>query len=901
MKKLLLLAIFAMLGFAVQINAQTKTVTGKITDSKDGSSLPGVTVKNAKVGTVSGSDGSYTIKVPTTATKLSVSSIGYTSQDVDIPASGELNISLVASTSTLEEVVVSTGSRNSKRTMTDTPLPIDILSAADLQTTGQTTFDKALQYTVPSFNTVNTPVNDATSLLDPYEIRGMGPSRTLVLINGKRKNTSALLYIQTSPGRGESGADISAIPQQAIKRVEILRDGASAQYGSDAIAGVMNIILKDKFDYGSAQLTAGITGKGDGQHIGFSVNNGSNFGNGGFVNYTLDFSRTALANRPGTVSAEAEADGDLGFGAPLADVKKFLALKPDAGNVNGQPENTAAKFLINAGIPVGENTELYFNAAYVYKRVNSFANYRTPYWRTTDNGLLTPAGQAYIGYVPNFQGDLNDYNATIGVRKEKDGWKTDLSFTTGDNKQLYTISNSRNRSLGKNSPTYFKPGGYEFMNNIGNIDVTKAVNEKLNIGFGSEFRAESFTVYAGDTASFVGSGADSFPGTSPTNAGTNTRFNFGGYVDLSYDISDRFLVNGTVRAEQYSDFGSTVVYKVSSRYKINDHVTLRGSYSTGFRAPLLHQIYQQLAQASFVPGKGIQTKGIVNNVSPQAFALGVPKLTPEKSTNFTLGVGLNPSKNLSITLDYYNIKVNDRIILGSEISGTDKGNTALDKILTDNGIVAVSFFANALNTSTSGLDFVISQKNLPLGQGRLNVSLAGNYTFENKYTSVNNPKLIADAGKSVFDPIQNGLLFTSRPKYKAILGLNYLVKGITFNLSNTLFGTTHFHQNGLDDNTDTEFSPAVVTDLAISIPFSKVTTLTLNANNLLNVLPTWDFVNLKTGAKTHYDPNNNVPSNPYFTQYNLITFNGRYSNVTYDGSQFSQLGTIFNATLNVKF
>lgn len=901
MKKLLLLAIFALFGITMQINAQTKTVTGKITDSKDGSSLSGVTVKNAKVGTVSGSDGSYTIKVPTTATKLSISSVGYTSQDVDIPTSGEMNISLVASTSTLEEVVVSTGSRNSKRTMTDTPLPIDVISAADLRTTGQTTFDKALQYSVPSFNTVNTPVNDATSLLDPYEIRGMGPSRTLVLINGKRKNTSALLYIQTSPGRGESGADISAIPQQAIKRVEILRDGASAQYGSDAIAGVMNIILKDKFDYGSAQLTAGITGKGDGQHIGFSVNNGSNFGNGGFVNYTLDFSRTALANRPGKVSAEAEADGDLGFGAPLADVKKFLALKPDAGNVNGQPENTAAKFLINAGIPVGDNTELYFNAAYVYKRVNSFANYRTPYWRTTDNGLLTPAGQAYIGYVPNFQGDLNDYNATIGVRKEKDGWKTDLSFTTGDNKQLYTVSNSRNRSLGKNSPTYFKPGGYEFMNNIGNIDVTKAVNEKLNIGFGSEFRAESFTVFAGDTASFVGSGADSFPGTSPTNAGTNTRFNFGGYVDLSYDISDRFLVNGTVRAEQYSDFGSTVVYKLSSRYKINDHITLRGSYSTGFRAPLLHQIYQQLAQASFVPGKGIQTKGIVNNVSPQAFALGVPKLTPEKSTNFTLGVGLNPTKNLSITLDYYNIQVNDRIILGSEISGTDKGNTALDKILTDNGIVAVSFFANALNTTTSGLDFVISQKNLMFGQGRLNVSLAGNYTIENKYTSVNNPKLIADAGKSVFDPIQNGLLFTSRPKYKAILGMNYLIKGISVNLSNTLFGTTHFHQNGLDDNTDTEFSPAVVTDLAISIPFSKVTTLTLNANNLLNVLPSWDFVNLKTGAKTHYDPNNNVPSNPYFTQYNLITFNGRYSNVTYDGSQFSQLGTIFNATLNVKF
>jgi iron complex outermembrane recepter protein len=903
MKKIFLLVLVAMFGFYGQIQAQTKTLTGKVTDTKDGSALPGVSivVKNAKLGTATSGTGEFTLKVPTSATTLTFSSVGYVTKEVAIPASGVLAVSLDPSSNQLEEVVVSTGSRNSKRTMTDTPLPIDILSANDLKSTGQTSFDKALQYRVPSFNTVNTPVNDATSLLDPYEIRNMGPSRTLILINGKRKNTSALMYIQTSPGRGESGADISAIPQQAIKRVEILRDGASAQYGSDAIAGVMNIILKDKFDYGSATLTMGVTSKGDGKHIGFSVNNGSNFGKGGYINYTIDFSRTTLANRPGVVSADAEADANLGFGAPIAQVKSFLALKPDAGNINGQPENTAAKFLVNGGIPVGETAEFYYNAAYVYKRVNSFANYRTPYWRTSDDGLLTPAGQTYIGYVPTFQGDLNDYTATVGVKNEKNGWKTDLSFTTGGNKQLYTVSNSRNRSLGKNSPTYFKPGGYEFTHNVGNIDISKQLNDKLSLSFGSEFRAETFTVFVGDTSSYVGSGADSFPGTTPNNAGSNSRFNFGGYVDLGYDITNDFLVNGTIRSEHYSDFGDATVYKLSSRYKITDKITLRGSYSTGFRAPLLHQIYQQQAQASFVPGQGIQTKGVVNNVSPQAFALGVPKLTPEKSTNFTVGLGLNPTKNLSVTLDYYNIKVKDRIVLGSEISGTSAGNTALDNILKTNGIVAVSFFANALNTTTSGLDFVVSQKNIELGMGKLGINLAGNYTFENKYTSINNPKVIADAGKSIFDRTQDALLFSSRPKYKVILGFDYLIKGMSINLNNTLFGKTHFHQNGLDDNTDTEFTPAVVSDLAFSIPFSSKTTFTFNVNNILNVMPKWDFVDVKTGVKTRYDVNNNVPSAKYYEQYNLITFNGRYSNVTYDGSQFSQLGTVFNASLNVKF
>lgn len=901
MKKIFLLTILAMLGFRGLNYAQDKTLTGKVKDAKDGSVLAGASVvaKGTSIGTVTNSLGEFTLKVPVSVSVLTVSFIGYASKDVPV-GTGVLNVLLDVASNQLEEVVISTGSRNSKRTMTDTPLPIDILSAADLKTTGQTSFDKALQYRVPSFNTVNTPVNDATSLLDPYEIRNMGPSRTLILINGKRKNTSALMYIQTSPGRGESGADISAIPQQAIKRVEILRDGASAQYGSDAIAGVMNIILKDKFDYGSATLTMGVTAKGDGKHIGFSVNNGSNFEKG-YINYTIDFSRTTLANRPGTVSAEAEADASLGFDAPLAQVKSFLALKPDAGNINGQPENTAAKFLVNGGYSVGEKSEFYYTAAYVYKRVNSFANYRTPYWRPTDNGLLTPAGQPYLGYVPTFQGDLNDYTATIGVKSETNGWKTDLSFTTGGNKQLYTVSNSVNRSLGKGSPTYFKPGGYEFSHNVGNIDVSKQVNDKLSLSFGSEFRAETFTVFVGDTSSYVGSGADSFPGTTPNNAGTNTRFNFGGYVDLGYDITDEFLVNGTLRSEHYSDFGDATVYKISSRYKFSDKVTLRGSYSTGFRAPLLHQIYQQQAQASFVPGQGIQTKGVVNNVSPQAFALGVPKLTPEKSTNFTVGLGLNPTKNLSVTLDYYNIKVKDRIVLGSEIAGTDAGNTALDNILTSNGIVAVSFFANALNTTTSGLDFVVSQKNIELGMGKLGINLAGNYTFENKYTSINNPKLIADAGKSIFDRTQDALLFSSRPKYKVILGFDYLIKGININLNNTLFGKTRFHQNGLDANTDTEFTPAVVSDLAISIPFSSKTTFTFNVNNVLNVLPKWDFIDLKTGAKTRYDANNNVPSAKYYEQYNLITFNGRYSRVTYDGSQFSQLGTIFNASLNIKF
>lgn len=900
MKRFTFSVLVSLLFLSTTLFAQTRSVSGTVKDAT-GSGIPGagVKIKGTTKGTSTDGNGAFKLDVAVDAT-LEITAIGYETQSVAVPASGDVNVILKDAATSLDEVVISVGSRNSKRTLTDTPLPIDIVSSNDLRTTGQTTFDKALQYRVPSFNTVQTPVNDATSLLDPYEIRNMGPSRTLILINGKRKNSSALTYIQTSPGRGESGADISAIPTEAIKRVEILRDGASAQYGSDAIAGVMNIILKDKFEYGSVTLNTGVTHKGDGGIVGFTLNNGANFGKSSYINYTVALSHVGQANRPGVVSAEAEADGNLGFGAPLSEVQAFLKLKPDAGNINGAPETAAAKFAVNGGFGLTENTELYYTGAYVFKKVNSFANYRTPYWRPTDYGLLTPAGSPYLGYVPTFEGDLNDYNATIGVRSEKNGWKSDVSFTTGGNKQVYTVSNSVNRGLGKNSPIQFKPGGYAFSHNVGNIDLSKSLTEKVNLSMGSEFRAETFTIIAGDTASYATApGADSFPGTSAVNAKTSTRYNFGGYVGLGFDITKDFLIDGTARVEKYSDFGNAFVWKISTRYKFaEDKVTLRASISTGFRAPSMAQSNLQLAQASFVPGQGIQTKGIVNNYSPQAFLLGVPKLKAENSVNFTAGLGLNPNKNFSATLDFYSIKVDNRIILSSEIAaGSGAQAAALNKILSDNGIVAVSFFVNGMNTMTQGLDFVANYKNVVLGKGKLAFNLAGNYTIKNeKVGEALTPSLIKSAGQSIIDATQEALLLTSRPKYKAILGVDYVVGKMNFNLNNTLFGPTTFRQNGLNSNLKTVFEPKVVTDLGANFQLGKSVTLGLNINNIFNIMPKWNLVALNSAGEAVLKDAAQV-----FNNVNLITFNGRYSNVTYDGSHFSQLGTTFAANLNFRF
>lgn len=909
-------------------------ITGTVSD-KNGP-IVGATVSiSSSNGTITDVNGTYQLKVPAGTHDVTVAFVGYNKKTQSVTVvSGEsktLNVTIEENVELLNELVV-VGTRSRPRSNIDTAVPVDILDAKELTSTGQNTFDKALTYRVPSFNSVQTPVNDATSLLDPYEIRNMGPSRTLILINGKRKNLSALLYTQTSPGRGETGADISAIPQDAIERVEILRDGASAQYGSDAIAGVMNIILKDDVDYGSVTLRAGITGEGDGESVGVSLNAGTGLGNDGFLNYTVDFSKRELANRPGTVNAQGEASD---FGAPIADVREFLNRRPDAGNINGSPETTAAKFLMNGGFNISDNTKGYFNGAYVYKNVNSYANYRTPYWRTVSdfpyladffpgNHPTNPGG--YDGYVPTFDGLLNDYNGTLGVRSEMNGWTYDGSFTVGGNTQTYKVTNSHNRNFvyspstwldtngdgnvdpgeinegsllyRENSPISFDPGGTKFNHIVGNIDISKEISSTLAMAFGAEFRNETFTVIEGGKASYDGGGADSFAGNTPENSGKFNRYNFGGYFDLSFDVTEDFLLNGTVRAENYSDFGQAFVWKLSSRYKLmDDKMTLRASASTGFRAPTLHQIYTQKAQYSFVPGAGIQVGGLVNNVSPQAKLLGIPQLDAEESFNFTVGMGVRPSENFDITFDYYNISVSDRIVLSTEIGPTAGGGTPLDQVLADNNLSDVSFFVNALDTKTSGIDFVANYKNLGVGNGTLGFTLSGNYTIENKRDGdVKNPDLVAGAGQSVVNETQEALFFTSRPKTKWILGINYDLGKFGFSLNNTYFGTTTFRQQGMDSNLKTEFIPKIVTDLGINYRASDKVNISFNVNNIFNVLPEWEFKALNANGETLLNDPAQVQN-----QSNLITFNQRYSQMTYDGYHFSQLGSLYNLTVNVRF
>ncbi|MBY0243900.1 MAG: TonB-dependent receptor, partial [Sphingobacteriaceae bacterium] len=539
---------------------------------------------------------------------------------------------------------------------------------------------------------------------------------------------------------------------------------------------------------------------------------------------------------------------------------------------------------------------------------------------------------SYEGYVPTFIGNLKDYNGTLGYKSKVNEWNTDASITFGGNEQTYDITNSQNSTknadgtfkYGISSPIAFKPGGTKFDHIVGNIDISRVLSKKISIGFGSEFRTENFEILAGDVASYDGNGADSFQGNRPENSGKFNRYNMGAYFDIAYDVTKDFLINGTARVENYSDFGSAAVWKLSSRYKfMDDKMNIRASLSTGFRAPSLHQIYTEKSQSTF-QGGAIAITGIVNNVSTAANLYDIPKLTAEKSVNFTTGIGFKPTKNFNLTVDYYNILVDDRIVLGNLVSfqsklDTDPNSDNFNKYIKSG---ESAFFVNALDTKTSGIDLVATYRNIALAGGKLGLNFSGNYTLENKLVgAVRNPTSIKNlgtpnaailpgetaltsgqnpvlGGQTVFNATQEALMFTSRPIFKAIIGADYEINKIGFSLNNTVFGPTKFKQADFSDpGLSTEFDTKLVTDLGINYNFNSKVTIAANINNIFDVLPSFKIV---ADGSASAQAIVNDPAK-LKTQMSNITFNGRYAQMSYDGYHFSQLGRMYNLSLSYKF
>ena len=810
-------------------------VTGKVTDSQTGEPLVGcnILVKGTFEGTTTLNGGSYSLEA-NPGDVLVVSYIGYVTQEISVEEGAtSINISLEIDVLRQEGVAV-VGSRFTPRTVITSPVPIDNLSIRDLKSTGQVSVEAMMTYKLPSYNSQQQTISDATAHFDPADLRGLGPSRTLVLVNGKRKNASALVYINDTPGKGEVGVDMKSIPAAAIERIEVLRDGASAQYGSDAIAGVINIILKDDVDYTTVNFRAGTTTEGDGFNQGFDASTGIRVGSNGFLNLSASFHDQEETYRAGEPGGDGLFGVVFGSDAILNGTDPWLVENPDMGMHVGMPNMTTNDVSYNFGYNLDGKNKFYSFGSLTTRKSLSYALYRAPYWIPDANYIFHDSTETYEGFQPTFESDVIDNNFTAGVTGDKSGWNYDLSASFGSNAVDYKVDNSQNLDMGAESPTTFNPGGYEFSHSVTNFDLSKSLG-MITLGLGSEFRFENFVALAGEEASYYGGGVQSFPGIQPQNAVDVNRQNFGFYVDLGADVTEDLYVGMAARSEEYSDFGNSFTWKGAGRFKaMDDRLSLRASMSTGFRAPSLHQIYMSNIQ-TLISGGTVSNQGTFNNHSPVIRSLGVDKLKEENATNTTFGVAFKPMDGLYLSLDVYNVAVDDRIVYSSAIASDDT-TSAVGAILNDYNVTSIKFFTNAVSSTTSGIDFVASYSGLELGPGSMDLSIGFNTNSTELGDKITTPKPISDSGADIFDRKEQGRLISARPGNKFILGLDYSMGNLTIGLNNTQFGEVTW-QHGSDESKDQTFSAKLITDLNVNYQLNDNLSLNLAVNNLANVYP----------------------------------------------------------------
>ncbi len=874
--------LFVMSFFMATIVVSAQQIKGKVTD-ENGEPLPYVNVleKDTTNGVSTDENGEFVLGVKQIPVTLVFSSVGFSTLEETVYKTSYIAVTLKEN-NVLDEVVL-TGNRSKPRTILDSAVPIDNVSVRELQATGQTSIDQMLTYAVPSYNASNQTVSDATAHFDPADLRGLGPSRTLVLVNGKRKNQSALVYVNDTPGKGEVGTDMKSIPTAAIERVEVLRDGASAQYGSDAVAGVVNIILKKNIDFTEVNISSGITKEGDGFNAAADVNHTFTFGEGGFVNTTLGVSYQDYTNRAGTPGADGlfgflysvgaipigAGDGALGVGNNVATGNDILTgntdwLKenPDLGMIIGQPEMKKGDLYVNAEYPLNDDTKLYAFGGFNLRKGKSFALYRTPYFpgipgqNSPGSNPLYDGNGPYQGFQPTFETDIQDLLFTAGSQFKLGDFNADASVTYGGNSVDYTIGNSINGSLGANSPTSFNAGAYAFSNIIGNFDINKSFEGGLSLGLGVEARQERFEVTAGEEASYeVGpepfdGAVQSFPGLQPSNELNETRTNVGAYANLDWDINEKFLIGGAVRYENYSDFGGNTSWKINSRYKIGEAGVLRASYSTGFRAPSLHQVYLSNVQ-TLVSGGTISNQGTFNNVNPAIRALGIPELFAETAKNFSAGLTVKASKDFTISLDYYNVRVDDRVLFSGEVGFdgvgqqlSDPGVTidnivttnAVEDILKANKLTSMKFFINAINTKTQGFDYTMRYRNIDFASGKLALNLALNINRTELEGETKVPTLLSTYSNNIFNRKEQARVTSSRPNTKLLFGGTYEVGKFTAGLNNTYFGEVTW-QHAEDPGKDQTFSGKTITDLSLGYKFSDKISFNAMVNNLFDIYP----------------------------------------------------------------
>ncbi|MFT4635664.1 MAG: iron complex outermembrane receptor protein [Arenicella sp.] len=604
--------------------------------------------------------------------------------------------------SNLEEVVV-LGSRSAKaRSATDSPVPVDVISGEDLSSLGNgADLTDNLKTLIPSF-TATPATGDGSAFVRPTSLRGMSPDQTLVLVNGKRRHRSALVQLfAPAAGNGSHGVDIGMIPAIALKNIQVLRDGAAAQYGSDAIAGVMDFSLRDANEGAEVQVSYGEFYEGE-SSTKVAANLGFAIGDKGFVNASIEYTDNEALSR-GVIRADAQALIDAGVPGVGADTPFGDAPFTQTW---GRPETSATRMFVNSGYELDNGSELYWFGNYA----NTDGRYRF-FYRNPSHSSIAALGlqsQFPVGFTPFLDGAQTDLSSVTGWRGEFAGGTTfDFSVGFGKNELDYFLNNTLNPSLpllaDGTAVRDFDVGAYEQEEITINADFSTQVNDSVAVSYGAEWREESYTLVVGDANSVVGSGPSGFSSPQPASAGTFDRDNIGVYVDVEHDISDSWLMQYALRYEDYSDFGSTTNGKIATRYNVNDNFTLRGAVSTGFHAPTPGQSNFSSLITTFDGATGaLVLEGLVPANSDQARASGGTDLKEEESTNISFGFATAINDNWDLTVDFYQAEVDDRIYRTGDLPFVD---VATGQVVAGRSL---SFYTNALDVEHSGIDVVLN-------------------------------------------------------------------------------------------------------------------------------------------------------------------------------------------------
>ena len=846
---------------------------------------------------------------------------GVTQSDDTVLTADERAQSPTSSNSDRDETaqIIVTGTRQSDRTIAESPVPVDVISGDSLETIGSTDTNKALSFLVPSFNFPQPSITGGTDIIRPATLRGLAPDQTLVLVNGKRRHVSALLNINGSVGRGSAAVDMSMLPTAAIERVEVLRDGAAAQYGSDALAGVINLLLKNNREGAEASLTYGefyTTEKGVPEATGIQTQpNGQPVvtADGVFaLNYGRD--RTIHDGRTRTLAANlglplgAEGFFNLTMQArdrdttnrAGADPRRQYPLLPN-GAVDpreftfdrlshrfGEAQVDDINVILNAEMPLRSGAL----QAYAFGTYGNRDGMTQGFYRLANDSRVVT--QLYPdGFLAQVSVDLSDGALTTGGRGEWSDWHYDASVSFGRDKLDFTTANTNNASLGVNSPTQFNAGALSYQQYSANLDVQRpiefaAIDKPLSLALGLEHRNEQFGVDAGEPASYVqgdvrmpngqlaAAGAQVFPGFRPDNATDRQRHSNSAYLDLEGDFRDRWNLTLASRLESYSDFGSSVSYKAAARYRIIDGLSVRGGVSTGFRAPSLHQQYFSTTSTNNIGGRlvDVGTFAVTDGV---ARALGAKDLEPETSFNLSAGVAMDLIRRLALTIDVYRIDIDDRIVLTENLgaSGTETQNAAVQRVLINTGFNSISsarFFINGLDTRTRGVDVVAAYRLPPLSMGNVRITAGYNYTQTEIRRFINDLGPIAQIpGLELFGRLESKRIEEGQPRSKLAVSVEWKRGALGASLRTNRYGEVF--APAVDPRDDLMIDSAWVTDLELRGTVQGLE-LALGAENLFDVYPDAAPTGMRpAGLGGAYTLNNYVLP---FSGFSPFGFSGRF-------------------------